>query len=160
MNDIIKKIIEDNWEKIQKLIIEKVEIEAKKKEKTIWDLSIHDNEEYYCLSGSGNIDISRFSTYMDKNARDIGNAFLNRKDAEFEKERRKIETLIKKYSRSYRLSEENYSIYYDHRSDDVNVSTYHMFNEGLCYFQSKESAEKIINMIGKDKLKKYWFKVK
>ena len=44
MNNDIRKLIDDNWEDIKALVIEKAE--AEQKPKTIWDLDIEDREEY------------------------------------------------------------------------------------------------------------------
>lgn len=38
MNKEIRKLIDDNWDEIKELIIEKAEAEQKLKPKTIWDL--------------------------------------------------------------------------------------------------------------------------
>ena len=111
MREDLRKIIEDNWADIQELIIEKVE--AEQKPKSIWDLKKEDSEQYYVLRTTGDINIDYFSSRLDEYIREVGNVFLTREDAEFEQERRKIETIMKKYSRPFTKNKRNYYIYYD-----------------------------------------------
>lgn len=154
MREDLKKIVEDNWEDIQALIIEKVE--AEQKSKSIWDLNIGDDK--YCrLDWSGDIEQRYFNGYFDNNARDIGNAFLTKEEAEFERERRKIEAIMRKYSSPFAKKEKNYYIYYDYDFDRVVVAIYYSVSDGIPYFKSEEIAKKVIDEIGGDRLKKYWF---
>lgn len=64
MNNDIRKIIDDNWEDIKALVIEKVE--AEQKLKTIWDLKTKDGEEYYRLYSNGSIVLTDFSSSIDR----------------------------------------------------------------------------------------------
>lgn len=97
MNNNIRKLIDDNWEDIKELIAKKVE--AEQKPKTIWGLKKEDGEDYYRLYSDGDIEQVVFYTDYDEQARDIGNVFLTREEAEFECERRKVEVIMRKYSR-------------------------------------------------------------
>ena len=129
------------------------------KHKTIWDLDISNHDEFYLLNGRGYIEDRCFNGYFDSSARDIGNAFLTREEAEFELERRKIEVIMKKYSRPFAMSKRNYYIYYDYAMDKVIIDIYYSVSDGIPYFESEKIAQKVIDEIGKDKLKKYWFRV-
>lgn len=157
MREDLKKIIEDNWEDIQTLIIEKAKTSMKPK--TIWDLDIDDREEYCLLNSNGYISNEIFNTFTDECSRNIGNAFLTLEEAEFERERRKIEAVMKKYSRPFEYSEDNYHLKYFCRSGSICILNSWEFNDGLLYFESKEIARKAIDEIGRDRLKKYWFGV-
>lgn len=65
------------------------------KTKTIWDLK--DGDEYYWLTGSGEICIHEWLvTDIDKMRRVQGNIFLTREEAEEEIWRRKFETKMKR----------------------------------------------------------------
>ena len=100
MNNDIRKLIDDNWEDIKEFIVKKAE--AEQKPKTIWDLKVEKGEECYCLQATGTIiqyPFDRSYEDMITDARDLGNAFLTWKEAKFECERRKIEVILRKYSR-------------------------------------------------------------
>ena len=129
------------------------------KPKTIWDLSIEDGERYYRLFGDGDIDRLVFNADNDEWARDIGNAFLTFEEAELEKERRKIEAIMKKYSRPFKHDEYNWYIECSHYSKHISIDALYEYDCGIVYFESEEIAQKVIDEIGEDKLKKYWFRV-
>lgn len=159
MNNDIRKLIDDNWEDIKELVIEKAEAEQKLKPKTIWDLETKDRKEYYRIEASGFIEDSCFNAIYDKCVRETGNAFLTREEAEFEVERRKVEAIMRKYSRPFKPKEDNWIIEYCYDTDCIGISAYTIINDGVSCFESKEIAEKVIDEIGSDRLKKYWFEV-
>lgn len=155
MNNDIRKLIDDNWEDIKELIVQKAE--AEQKPKTIWDLKKEDGEDYYRLYGCGDIDKVVFYTDYDEQARDIGNAFLTREEAEFEFERRKVEAIMKKYSRPFKSGEFNYHIEYDYGDNTLDIGVYRSISVGIPYFESEEIVQQVIDKIGEGRLKKYWF---
>lgn len=69
MREDLKKIIEDNWEDIQTLIIEKAE--AEQKPKTIWDLKKEDGEIYYYIPLYGGVYVMVFSILIMMNRLEI-----------------------------------------------------------------------------------------
>lgn len=157
MREDLRRIIEDNWEDIQELIIEKAE--AEQKPKSIWDLDIEDGGEYYYVDSNGGVGLSYFDSIYDEQTREIRNAFLTREEAEFELERRKIETIMRKYSRPFENGGDNYFLYlYDCIS--IRGSFHSTFNYGFPCFESEEVARKVVKEIGEDKLIKYWFGVR
>lgn len=157
MNNDIRKLIDDNWEDIKELIVKKVE--AEQKSKTIWDLETKNSKKYYRIEASGFIECSCFNATYDKYVREVGNAFLTEKEAQFEKERRKIEAIMRKYSRPFKSSEANYEVVCDTENKMVFVSVAQFHNSGVPVFANKEVAEKVIDEIGEDRFKKYWFGV-
>lgn len=156
MDNDIRKLIDDNWEDIKELIAQKTE--AEQKPKTIWDLKTKDEEEYYRLYHNGAIVLCAFSSSMDRLFRYLGNAFLTKEEAEFEKERRKIEAVMRKHSRPFKINRNNYGLYF-HDCKSIYVGTLWAFNSGIPCFETKEIAQKVIDEIGEDRLKKYWFEV-
>lgn len=164
LNDDIKKYIDDKTEAFKKELDEEVKQMIKDTNqgqvKSVWDLKIADGEKYYRLDGEGDVDIEDFNTKYDEQARDIGNAFLTREEAEFEVKRRKIEAIIRKYSRPFKYEERNYYIEYQYDRDMLVISVYHYINMGIPYFESEEIAQKVIDEIGEDRLIKNWFRVK
>jgi hypothetical protein len=158
MDNDIRKLINDNWEDIKELIVQKAE--AEQKPKTIWDLNIEDGEEYYGIEPDGEVMRHMFDDVFDEDAREMGNAFLTEEEAEFECERRKIEAIMRKYSKPFKFNKHNYCLVYNYYNESVNIESYGVFNCGVSCFETKEIAQQVIDKIGEDRLKKYWFGVK
>ena len=159
MNNDIRKLIDDNWENIKELIAQKAEAEQKSKSNTIWDLETKDSEEYYYIEASGGIEEGYFDSTYDEYVREAGNAFLTEKEAQFEKERRKIEAILRKYSRPFKSGEYNYVVVCDTENNMILVQVAQFHYSGTPVFASREVAEKVVDEIGKVRLKKYWFGV-
>lgn len=157
MREDLKKIIEDNWEDIQELIIKKAE--AEQKPKSIWDLDIEGGGEYYYVDSNGGVGLSYFDSIYDEQTREIRNAFLTREEAEFELERRKIETILRKYSKPFENGGDNYFLYL-YNCTSIRGGFNSTFNYGLPCFASEEIALKVVKEIGENRLKKYWFGVR
>lgn len=128
--------------------------------KSIWDLKITDGEKYYRLDGEGDVDIEDFNTKYDEQARDIGNAFLTREEADFELERRKIEAIMRKYSRPFEDGKTNYFLVCNRDGKTTEIDYYWSIDCGVPYFESEEIAQKVIDEIGEDRLIKHWFRIK
>ena len=129
------------------------------KPNTIWDLKIEDCEKYYCIDSDGAIVQHMFNESFDEVNRSRGNAFLTREEAEFELERRKVEAIMRKYSRPFDEDEINYYIEYSYPRKHINIDAFYEYDCGIPYFESEEIAQKVIDEIGEDKLKKYWFRI-
>lgn len=127
--------------------------------KSIWDLKIADRETYYRIYGDGDIDKLFFSSDNDEQARDIGNAFLTREEADFELERRKIEAIMRKYSRPFEDGKTNYFLVCNRGGKTTKIDYYWSIDCGVPYFESEEITQKVIDEIGEDRLIKHWFRV-
>ena len=160
----IKKYVIERTEAFKKELNEEVKQMIKEADqgqvKSIWDLKKGDGRRYYRLDGEGDVDIEDFNTKYDEQARDVGNAFLTREEAEFEVKRRKIEAILRKYSRPFKSGEFNYIVVYDTENNRIIVCAAQFNNSGAPVFENKEIAQKVIDEIGEYKLKKYWFGVK
>ena len=137
------------------------------KHKSVWDLKSGD--DYYYIDMCGNVDRTTFGngTYLtDKKMIEFGNAFLTEEEAEHEVERRKCEAILLKYgTRDMRiLGDDNVSKYYIGYDYDVNEIEFYdrcfLGSQGAIYFESKELAQKAIDEVGEDRIKKYVFNVK
>ena len=170
MNNLesLKDIIENYSEELKYLSSSEIENlqalleDIRNRPKSIWDLETKDCETYYRLYGAGNIVMEAFSAKCDEDVRDIGNAFLTREEAEFEKERRKIEAIMRKYSRPFDEDKINYFIECNHHSNGktIGINYYYSTDYGSPCFESKEIGRKVIDEIGRDRLAKYWFGIK
>ena len=156
MNNDIRKLIDDNWNEIKELIAKKAE--AEQKPKTIWDLdTVNRVEEYYYITEDGEIETTHFDSFYDERIRSLGNAFLTEEEAGFEAERRKVEAIMRKYSRPFKSGEYNYVVVCDTENNIILVQVAQFHYSGTPVFASREVAEKVVDEIGKDRLIKYWF---
>ena len=158
MSNDIRKLIDDNWDEIKELIVKKAE--AEQKPETIWDLdTVNRVEEYYYITEDGKIKTTHFDRFYDENNRSLGNAFLTKVEAEFELERRKIEAIMRKYSRPFEDGKTNYFLVCNRGGKTAEIDYYWSIDCGVPYFESEEIAQKVIDEIGEDRLKKYWFRI-
>ncbi len=132
------------------------------KPKSVWDLK--EGDTYYSIYGNGNVSSEKkwFDDEYENNYREIGNVFLTREEAEFEVERRKIETEMIKLGgrRKFELGKANWYLEYRPMSEGIEAmwTTYEM-RQGTIYYDSEEKAKKVVEIIGKGIIKKYIFGV-
>lgn len=158
MSNDIRKLIDDNWDEIKELIVKKAE--AEQKPKSIWDLdTVNRIEEYYYITEDGEIETTYFDSFYDEKIRSLGNAFLTSEEAEFEAERRRVEAIIRKYSRPFKNGECNYIVVCDTEDNMTFIRVAQFHYSGGPVFASEEIAQKVIDEIGEDRLIKYWFGV-
>ena len=148
-------------EKLKEILIEP-------KPKTVWD--IKENDYYYFLDSRGCIGTDTWRNYdKDYERAGIANIFLTREDAEFERERRKVEAEMLKYGGTRNMMSigdeyiEKYFIQCCHESKSPSLCIDHYWtvhNQGIICFKSEEDAKMAIAKIGEDRIKKYLFYVK
>ena len=140
-------------EKLKKLLV-------KPKPKTICDLRIGEN--YYYINAIGDIcKTFRIGNDFDEARIEFGNAFLTEEEAEFELERKNCEDIMLKYGRrTFKYDQNNFSIKYDHRNNYIGIACWiERQYQGNIYYDTEELAKRAINEIGKERLKKYIFRV-
>lgn len=136
------------------------ELLVKPEQKTVWDLK--DGNGYSYINTISNIYYDTWNgDAWDLRVREIGNVFLTKEEAEFELERRKCEAIMLKYGRrTFKPRGDNYFIRFD--NDDkqpfVDVWRINQF-QGSIYFDTEKLAQKAIDEIGEERLKKYIFRV-
>lgn len=137
------------------------------KDKTVWDLK--EEEDYYYIDMCGNVDRTTFrnSTYFaDEKVIKIGNAFLTKEEAKHEAERRKCEAVLLKYGTRDLMSlgdkyTKKYYIQYDYDVNKIIILKHYSIGiQGVINFKTEEMAQKAIEEVGEDRLKKYIFNVK
>lgn len=152
MNKEIKDFIDEKVEQFKSELIKS--IEEKEKTKTVWDLE--EGDKYFSIYPNGDIIRHTFDNIdFDIRAREIGNMFLTKEDAQFESERRKIEAVFKRYCRHFEYGEKNYYILCVYPEKSIYITSKINTNDGTLYFKSKKAAQKVIDEVGKDRLLKY-----
>ena len=130
------------------------------KPKTVWELQKGD-KCFFINSIGSMIPVKWDGTYCAIRNLKIGNVFLTKEEAEFEVERRKIETEMLRLGgrRKFNRGKDNYFIMYT-RIDGLDYVNYQsMHEQGVIYFDSEEKAEEAVEIIGKDRIKRYIFGV-
>lgn len=133
---------------------------VKPKPKTVWDLIKGDR--YYFIETNGGV----YSCYWLADVNDLcriefGNVFLTKEEAEFELERRKCEAIMLKYGRRmFKYGDGNYLLRFNNTNKKVEVDFWSIYQyQGSIYFDTEELAQKAIDEIGEERLKKYVFRV-
>ena len=97
---------------------------------------------------------------------EFGNAFLTREEAEHEVERKKCESVLLKYGTRDLMSlgdkyTEKYYIQYDYDVNKIMIfKHYSIGTQGVINFKTEELAQKAIDEVTDERLKKYIFNVK
>ena len=132
------------------------------KPKSVWDLK--EGDTYYSIYGNGNVSSEKkwFDDDYENNYREIGNVFLTREEAEFEVERRRIETKMIRLGGKRKPEQGKANWFFEYRPSSGGIeilwSSYET-DQGVIYFDSEEKAEEAVEIIGKDRIKKYIFRV-
>lgn len=136
------------------------ELLVKPEPKTVWDLEKEDI--YYFINPNGGVYSCRWVAYeQDLSRREIGNVFLTKEEAQFEQERRKCEAIMLKYGRkTFKPGCDNYFILFNNDNKQTIVDFWRFSQyQGNIYFDTEELAQKAIDEIGEERLKKYVFRV-
>lgn len=136
------------------------ELLVKPKPKTVRDLE--EGDIYYYLNDKGQVCESVYAPCSrDYNRIAHCNAFLTYEEAKFEAERKKCEDIMLKYGRrTFKYGKHNYFIViFDKRMIIESAFNLHIYYQGTIYFDTEELAQKAIDEIGEERLKKYIFRV-
>lgn len=115
---------------------------------------------YWCMDNNGWAFTSNWEDdTSDRSRLEIGNVFKTREEVKFEVERLKVLAIMKKYSKPFEQYRNNYCIVFDQEEDSVEIKIFSMWDTGIYYFESEEMALKVIDEIGEDRLKKYYFRM-
>lgn len=137
------------------------------KPKSVLDLK--DGDDYYYINMCGDVARTTFSNdtcEIDKRIIEFGNAFLTKEEAEFESERRKCEAVLLKYGTRDLMSlgdkyTKKYYIQYDYDVNKIMIFKHYSIGiQGVINFKTEELAQRAIEEVGEDRLKKYIFNVK
>lgn len=133
------------------------------KQKTVWDLE--EGEECYSLTICGNVHYGFWDGSSSSIAiRDTGGIFLTKEEAQYEIERRKVETEMLRLGgrREFKNGENNYYIVCDFDSSHFAIRIFNNKSDGFApmtiYFDSSKECRNAIETIGEDRIKRYIFK--
>lgn len=165
LKDLLEKYGE--YEVDSKCIVGECEIErividlTKPRPQSVWDLEDGDPCVYIDAFGKITSGCLWNEAPQDERAREIGNIFLTKKEAEKDTERRKVETLLLKYGgrRWFKKSGENWMLFLDHNNQATRtLATYP--HEGAIYFDTHSDACEACDEIGNSRIVKALFEVR
>ena len=155
--ELYEKNIESQQQSLETLKRELEELKMKK-ENEPWKPK--DGDKYWLISHNGYVVQVR---WMGDEAEDdiyaIGNVFKTREEAEFRIEQLTVEAELRRFARPFDRDEENWVINYDVDDNAIIVFRYHTVQCVNIHFASKEIAQKAIDTVGADRIKKYYFGV-
>lgn len=158
MEELLKEL-EEAKQKIAE--IEK-KIEEKKVETGRWKPK--EKEGYCFINSCGQVTYDVWSNHCVDNKRyDIGNLFKTGEECEFVAEKLKVIAELKEYeepkNREWDGENVHYHIYYNYSIERVDIGWAKMAKQNEIYFESKEKARQAIDVVGKDKIKKFYLEV-
>ena len=93
-----------------------------------------------------------------------GNIFLTKEGAEFEIERRKVikelELFKEPEDREWDMNNIHYCLSYSYINDDIVYDFEQCSRADNIYFATEEDCQKAIDFVGKDRVKKYYLRIK
>lgn len=121
------------------------------------------NTEYWFIDEGRVLKTSFTEHPIDYLRFDNGIAFLTRGAAEFECDRRKIVTRMKLYTESQAAKwdgeREHWLIQYDFSENRITYGTLYAVKCGELYFATKSQAQRAVEAVGEDNVKKYYLGV-
>lgn len=100
---------------------------------------------------------------VDRDRLAIGNVFKTKEESNFAIERLKVIHELRQYAESRDAAwdgkKKHHYIAYNLDIEDINIYYNSLCNHNDIYFSSKEMAEKAVEAVGKDRIKKYYLEV-
>ena len=116
---------------------------------------------YWRIDDRGSVDNCMYNNYYTDNHRQaIGNFFKTKEQAEFALEKLKVEAELRKFSRPFKYGDWNFEILWNNHENNTELDwSGYVVRQSVIYFESGEVAEKAIEAVGKERIKKYIFGV-
>ena len=160
LEDLKVNIEEVKNEYIQKLEEIKAKIEELENE-TDNRWKPKEGEDYWWTDNKGSIFCSEwYNNKIDNNTFNHTDVFPTGKQAEFDAERKRIRRELMKYSRTFDPGTSNWKFNYSYLDKTIVYLNSKLIRDPFnIYFESKEIAEKAVEKVGEDRIKKYLFRV-
>ena len=116
---------------------------------------------YWRIDDRGSADNCMYNNYYTDNHRQaIGNFFKTKQQAEFDAEKLKVEAELRKFSRPFEPTVDNYYIVFNTKTGYLGAgSRGYITSQGVIYFESEEKVQQAIDSVGEERIKKYIFGV-
>lgn len=120
-----------------------------------------DGDEYWFIDSTGEVVNEKWEGLSFEIDRlEFGNIFKTKEQVEFAFEKLKVEAELRKFSKPFEYNGFNHYIFLDTYSDCLGVdSLSYSQSQGTIHFESEEKADKAIETVGADRIKKFIFGV-
>lgn len=141
-------------------------ISEKSRKNVVWKPEM--GEYYYCINDDGFVSSNYWANdNVDNNIYEIGNCYETEEDAKFDAECRKVLAELKRYALKHNefcdnpYTTETSKFYIGCTVyGEIEINEYDDYLEYGVIFSSESVAEEAINVVGKDRIKKYYFGIK
>lgn len=118
-------------------------------------------EDYWWVVGRGFTRSDKcLNTKYDEDIFNHTDVFQNEEQAEFDAKRRRIRRTLMKYGKNFDAGQDNWTFNYSYRDKIFGFwNSKYSCHPFAIYFKSKEIAEKAVEKVGEDRIKKYLFRV-
>lgn len=124
-------------------------------------------EEYFYIDDTGDVVQSRWTNdYLDVGRWKLGIIFFTKEEAEFVREKRKVEVELQRYAEEHNERMlpwgdiyEHYSISLNCRDNKLTITASSFLKKNDTYFTSEKVGRDAIEAIGRDRILKYIFGV-
>lgn len=94
----------------------------------------------------------------DKGRVSIDNVFKTKEQAEFAAEKLRVEAELREFSRPFKYGDWNFEILWNNHENNIELDwSGYVVRQSVIYFESGEIAEKAIESVGEERIKKYIF---
>jgi len=120
--------------------------------------------QYFLIDSDGYINCTTYENdNFDINRMKIGNFFRTKGQAEFVVERLKVLAEMRVFAEPFNTKFDNvkkhYYVYYDNANRRLEVDNVRSIRCGELYFESQEKAKECIDIVGEDRIKKFYIGV-
>ena len=155
--ELYEKNIESQQQSLETLKRELEQLKAEK-ENEVWRPNF--GEKFWFLTLNGRV---QSDCWMDGGYQSdlyaIGNVFKTDEEAKFRGEQLKVEAELRRFARPFVANEDNYSIVFKHGLNTIRTWHGTTWQHDNIYFPSEEIAQKAIDTVGEERIKKYYFGV-
>ena len=118
-------------------------------------------DDYWYIEDEGEIMVCVWGgTTFGENRSAIGNVFKTKEQAEFAVEKLRVEAELRKFSRPFKYGDWNFEILWNNHENNIELDwSGYVVRQSVIYFESGEVAEKAIEAVGEERIKKYIFGV-
>lgn len=119
------------------------------------------DEYYWYIDNVGHLHYSNwYRLLIDTYRFEIGNVFKTKEEAIHELEYRKVIKELKQFSDDFKLGKCNHFITYDYLNEYITIHYDNIYKHSGIYFESEDKAWKAVETIGRDRVLKYYLRVK